>query len=205
MEDQGMMGRLLSIVPEEHEPNRILAASPHIPFFPAETVGQLLTKIENLLPQSEPIAQTVDVPLSPELQRVFEGAEDLRNMFHHEQIKPLHLLAAVLTDESSQYAKLLQGVAIKKEEVLKKLRLKLDEEQRQLSHELAKAINDALRESKRVAEVASKARAARLDISLHLNGTIKITRLAFPENPVPDRSVLESLLLATDFDESPKS
>jgi hypothetical protein len=206
IEDQGMMGGLLSNVPtEEQVPTRVFPSPSHNPFFPPEIAGQLLTKIENILPQSEPIAQTIEVPLSPELERAFERAKDLQNNFHHEQIKPLHLLAAVLTGESSQYVQLLHEVAITKEQVLKVLRLKLDERQKQLSLELAKAVNDALRESKLVAEVASKGRAAGLDIALHLSGTIKITRTTFPENAVHDRSVLESLHLATDFDESPES
>jgi len=43
-------------------------------------------------------------------------------MFHHKQIEPLHLLAAVLTQEMTQHSKLLQGLGITKELVLQRLR-----------------------------------------------------------------------------------
>jgi hypothetical protein len=205
IEDQNMMAKLLSNMPEEPGPTRVLPSPPHSPFFPAETAGQLLTKIEDILPQSEAISQTVDMPLSPELQRAFERAGDLQNMLHHEQISPLHLLAAVLEEESNQYVRLLREVGITKDQARKRLRFKIDDEQKRLAHELGRAINDAVTESKRVAEVIAKARGAGLDIALRLDGTIKITRSVFPENTVHDRCILESLHLAVDFDESTES
>ena len=206
LEDQGMMGNLLSNAQEGLGPTTALPLPSHSPFFPTGTASELMTRIEELLPKSEPIGHTVEVPLSPELQYAFDGAKDLQNMFRHEQIGPLHLLAAVLADESSQYTKLLQNVGITKAQVLKKLKgIKLDDNEKRISLELARAINEALAESKRVVEVVSEARAAGFEIALRLDGTIRLTRLSFQENTVQGRHILESLHLSLDFDESAES
>lgn len=206
LEDQGMMGNLLSNVHEGQGPTPVLPLPPHSPFFPTETASGLLTRIEELFHKSEPLVHTTEVPLSPELRRAFDGAKDVQNMFHHEQIGPLHLLAAVLAEESSQHTKLLQNIGITKEQVLNKLKaMKLDDEKKQVSRELTRAINEALAESERLAEVVSKARAAGLDITLRLDGTIRFRRLAFQTNTVHGRHILESLHLSLDFDESAES
>jgi hypothetical protein len=122
IEDQGMMASVLpSIMTEGQGATSLLPLPAQTPFFPLGAANELLYRIEKLLPQSKPIAQTVEIPLSPDLKRVFDGANDVQSMFQHKEIEPLHLLAAVLTEESSRYVKLLQEVAITKELVLQRL------------------------------------------------------------------------------------
>ena len=124
LEDRSMMGDLLSDLLGGHDHTPIPPLRSHNPFFSLETAGELINRIENLLPQAEPIIHTIEVPLSLDLERAFDGAKDVQNLFHHKQIEPLHLLAGVLTQESSQHFKLLQEVGITKELVLQRLRAK---------------------------------------------------------------------------------
>ncbi len=122
LEDRSMMGDLLSDALGGQELTPVLPLPFHNPFFTSETAGELLNKIKNLLPQSEPVSHTIEVPLSLDLERAFDGAKDVQNRFHHKQIEPLHLLTAVLTQESGQPFKLLQEVGVTKELVLQRLR-----------------------------------------------------------------------------------
>lgn len=117
--DQGTLGNLLS---DMHEGDRPLPLPPHSPLFSPETASKLLTRIEILLPHLEPIGHTIEVPLSHELQLAFDEAEEIQNTFRHKQIEPLHLLAAVLTQQASECVKVLLGVGVTKELVLQKLR-----------------------------------------------------------------------------------
>jgi ATP-dependent Clp protease ATP-binding subunit ClpA len=119
LEDNGMVGNLLS---EMHgEQRSVLPLPSHIPFVPPKAVGELLSRIENLLPQSDPIGHTIEVPLSPDIEHIFDGAKDVQSTFHHQKIQPLHLLAAVLTQNSGQFVTLLNEVGITKTQVLERL------------------------------------------------------------------------------------
>jgi hypothetical protein len=122
LEDQGMMGSLLSIMTEENRPATLEPFPSHTPFFPLGAPDELQKKIEKLLSRSKPVAQTIEIPLSPELKCAFDGAIHIQDMFHHKRIEPLHLLAAVLAEESSQYVKLLQDFGITREQVLQRLK-----------------------------------------------------------------------------------
>jgi ATP-dependent Clp protease ATP-binding subunit ClpA len=122
LEDQGMMEDLLSNMHGAQDSIRVLHSPSHSPFFPPAAAGDILTRIENLLPHSEPYAHTIDVPLSPDLERTFDGANKVRNIFHHKKIEPLHLLAAALSQESSQHTNLLREAGITTEMVMERLR-----------------------------------------------------------------------------------
>jgi ATP-dependent Clp protease ATP-binding subunit ClpA len=118
LEDNGM-GNLLS---EMHgEQGSILPLPPHIPFFSSEAAGELMTRIENLLPQAESIGHTIDLPLSADVEHVFDSAKDVQSTLRHKQIQPLHLLAAVLTQDSGQFVNLLNEGEITKNQVLERL------------------------------------------------------------------------------------
>ena len=80
---------------------------PHVPFFSPELAEDLLTKLKRILPQSQPVPQTTEMPLSSSLKRVFDLAEELQPQFRHRYIEPLHCLAAILKEDSSEGAKLL--------------------------------------------------------------------------------------------------
>jgi hypothetical protein len=82
---------------------------------------KLLSGIESLLPHSEPIGHTIEVPLSQEVQLAFDEAEQLQKTFLQTQIEPLHLLAAVLAHEASPSVKVFLAAGITKEVVLEKL------------------------------------------------------------------------------------
>ena len=122
LEDQGMMENLLSNMHGAQDSVHVLHFPSHSPFFPPATASDILTRIESLLPPSEPYTHTVEVPLSPDLEHTFDGAKDVRNMFHHKQIEPLHLLAAVLSQESSQQIKPLREAGITREMVMERLK-----------------------------------------------------------------------------------
>jgi ATP-dependent Clp protease ATP-binding subunit ClpA len=82
-------------------------APSHIPFFSQEEAKNLVTRIEARSTATKPIGLSVEIPLSPALERAFDSAKEFQAQFHHHQIEPLHILAAILTDGYSQCAKLL--------------------------------------------------------------------------------------------------
>ena len=97
-------------------------ASSRIPFFSQEIANKLLTKMRDLLPQAHPVEHSTEIPVSPALERIFDASKDFQRQFQQSQTEPLHLLAAILTEESSQAVKLLQEFGITQEKVLGKLR-----------------------------------------------------------------------------------
>jgi hypothetical protein len=95
--------------------------STHKQFFDPAVAASLLNNIEESVAYLEPIATSTEIPLSDELSRVFEAAEVYRTQFHHQEIEPLHLLAAVFNDEGSAAVRELLGAGITQEEVFKRL------------------------------------------------------------------------------------
>ena len=93
----------------------------HKQFFDPAVAASLLNNIEESVAYLEPIATSTEIPLSDELSRVFEAAEVYRTQFHHQEIEPLHLLAAVFNDEGSAAVRELLGAGITQEEVFKRL------------------------------------------------------------------------------------
>jgi len=74
---------------------------PGHPFFSPEIASSLLPKLEGILPlKSEPIPLSADMPASPTLKRVFSAAVELAMELHNDQVGPLHLLAAVSSQDS---------------------------------------------------------------------------------------------------------
>ena len=122
LEDQEILGRnLFSNLHDGH--GTVLNRAPsHVPFFSQEEAKNLVTSIEALQTHSKPIGLSTDISLSPALERAFGSAQDFQVHFHHSQIEPLHLLAGILTEESSQGVKLLQEFGITREKVLQQLR-----------------------------------------------------------------------------------
>ena len=96
-------------------------AIPRQPFLPLEIANDLLTKLKERLPKSGSIPHTAGIPTSPELERVFDVAEQLRREFHQSEVQPLHVLAAALR-EVSEAADMLQEAGITEEKVLQDLR-----------------------------------------------------------------------------------
>ncbi|HKT49103.1 MAG TPA: Clp protease N-terminal domain-containing protein [Candidatus Angelobacter sp.] len=98
---------------------------PPKPFFSAEVASRVLLRLHNVLPQQEPIADSVDMPMSPSLEHIFHAATELAQELHHPQVQPLHLVAAILGEESSEPAEILRETGISKEAVMQALRNQL--------------------------------------------------------------------------------
>lgn len=117
LEDQRAMAK--TVFGKIHEGQAVVSKVPsHIPFFSSKIAEDLLTKLESRLPQSQPVATNVEMPLSPSLKRVFDSAKAHQTRLEHSEIEPLHLLAAILTEESSRGVKLLHDSGITQEKVL---------------------------------------------------------------------------------------
>lgn len=84
-------------------------------FLSANVAAELLARIEPLLDRSEPIGDTVEMQVAPDLKRVFDNAAGMRLDSHYPRVEPLHLLLAVIEDESSKSADAFTsaGVTIK--------------------------------------------------------------------------------------------
>jgi Clp amino terminal domain, pathogenicity island component len=121
LEDQGMLEK--SVVGQVHEGtvHFVNQAPLHIPFFSPEIANDLLAKIEGILPRSQSVASSTDIPLSSAVAQAFNSAEEIQTRFRHSQLEPLHLLAGLLKEESSPGVKLLQDSGVTREKVLLKL------------------------------------------------------------------------------------
>ena len=89
---------------------------PREPFFAPEVAADLLAKLKEILPRSNP--RTDGIQTSPEFERAFDVAEQLRNEFHQSEVQPLNVLAAVLR-EPCQATPMLQEAGMTEEEVLR--------------------------------------------------------------------------------------
>ncbi|MCU1307675.1 MAG: hypothetical protein JWN45_2370 [Acidobacteriaceae bacterium] len=123
LEDQNRMGTVLSgVFGAEGGEDSVQMFEPHAAFFTAESASDLLVGIEGLLSHSSPIPPSEDMSVSTDLSRVFELTEKLRNDLHHSQVQPLHLLAAILEDNSNQFADLFGRAGITKDAVFAALK-----------------------------------------------------------------------------------
>jgi len=95
------------------------------PFFSAEVASKALLRLHSILPRHEPVADSVDMPMSPSLRRILNAATTLAGELQHSQVQPLHLVAAILADESSGPAEILEEAGISREAVILALRSQL--------------------------------------------------------------------------------
>ena len=94
------------------------SAPSHVSFFSSGIAQALLSNLGKSLPQSQPVSLNTEIPLSPSLETVVNSAKPFQTRFGHQQIEPLHLLAATLKKASSQGIKLLLDSGITQEKVL---------------------------------------------------------------------------------------
>jgi len=116
-EDQGELAKRFEGAATESGPIR----KPE-PFFSAGVASMALLRLDNLLPQQQPIADSVDMTMSPGLEHILNAATALAEQLHHRQVQPLHLVAAILAEESSGPAEILREAGISKESVIQALR-----------------------------------------------------------------------------------
>ncbi len=95
------------------------------PFFSAEVASQVLLGLHNILPRHEPITDSVDMAMSSSLERILNAATTLAGELQHSQVQPLHLVAAILAEESSEPADILKEAGISREAVIQALRSQL--------------------------------------------------------------------------------
>ena len=119
LDDQGLL--LKSPFPDVEENAFVGKGLPHVPFFSHKLAEDLLIKLEKSLPRSQPVPGTTDIPLSSSLERVFDLAKELQPQFRYSHMEPLHFLAAILKEDSSEGAKLLQRSGVTLENVLSEL------------------------------------------------------------------------------------
>jgi ATP-dependent Clp protease ATP-binding subunit ClpA len=122
LEDQGMLGENLFSTLHDGQGTPLNKAPSHVPFFPQDVAKDLVVKINALLPQMKPVGLSTEIPLSTGLEHAFDSAKTFQAQSPYRQIEPLHFLAAILKEESSQCAKLLKKFGISLEKVLKQLR-----------------------------------------------------------------------------------
>jgi hypothetical protein len=120
-EDQGTHGPMLSSFPSG-EGSSVFPAPTHKQFFDPTIATTLQGSIEKSLPNLEPIATLTEIPLSDGLTPVFDAADAYRTQFQHDEVEPLHLLAAVFNDEGSVAERELLKIGVTRDEVLKGLR-----------------------------------------------------------------------------------
>jgi ATP-dependent Clp protease ATP-binding subunit ClpA len=121
LEDQGMSEKIFS--DSRGDAGTFVSKAPsHLPFFSPETAEHLLTRIKDIPPQSDSVGLTEEIPLSPALEKVFDSANGIQTQFQRSQIEPLLLLAAIVTQPSSECTELLNEFGITQESVLAKLR-----------------------------------------------------------------------------------
>jgi ATP-dependent Clp protease ATP-binding subunit ClpA len=116
-EDQGELAKRLAGAQTRSGPIR----APQ-PFFSAAVAAKALLKLENILPKQEPVADSVDMTMSPNLQHILDAATKLAEELHHSQVQPLHLVAAILADETSTPAEILKEAGISRDAVIDALR-----------------------------------------------------------------------------------
>ncbi len=111
--------------------NRMVVAPVHRPFLTADVAAGIQRGLEPLMSSGKPLPTRVDMPLSEASQRVLTAAKDVSEGLHRESapsqievqhVRPLHLLAAVLSDETSAAAEVLKQAGITSEAVTMAIR-----------------------------------------------------------------------------------
>jgi len=94
-----------------------LKAVDHVPFLAPIVSADLVRRIEERFPRSEHFVGAIDLPMSTRVKEVLAGAGAIMRHHKRRKIEPLHLLAAMLAEESGQSAEILQAAGITEEAV----------------------------------------------------------------------------------------
>ncbi len=121
IEDQGRLLDALSKTPGIGIDMSSLPA-PHQPFLPADLADELLTRVEALCSRSQPLPPQTTIPMSESVKQAFSVADLLRDVLQHDEIAPLHLLAAALETESSKVVEIFREAAITRKSILQAIR-----------------------------------------------------------------------------------
>jgi ATP-dependent Clp protease ATP-binding subunit ClpA len=86
-------------------------------FLAPETAAEILSRLELASVKSEPIPDSLDMPISPALGRTLKSAMALKDELKQKNVEPLHLLAAELSQDSKA-AQILKDVGLTTEQVI---------------------------------------------------------------------------------------
>jgi len=103
----------------------------HHPFLPPDTATNVLEKIHQLHPRSQPIPHSTDMPISSDFGEILAGASQLRKELQSKEVTPLHLLAVTLRRSHGEIGiDPLRDAGITEEKILEAIRKDdLDESQ----------------------------------------------------------------------------
>ena len=86
-------------------------------FLAPETADALLAKLEALSPQSQPLPNSAEMPLSQASQNAITRADARHDEMQHNWIEPLHLLAAILEHQNSKAAQIFRDDGMTREKI----------------------------------------------------------------------------------------
>lgn len=119
LEDQGKFGAEMGEWPGA---SATLHSRASASFFTPETASAILMKLQRIMPRGEAIPDSVDMPMSSELRRDLDAAMTLKTELCYRQVEPLHLLAGVLSEQSSGTSVVLRDFGISRDDVIATLR-----------------------------------------------------------------------------------
>ncbi len=94
----------------------------HQPFLAPDAATRVLERIHQSQPFSQPIPQSQDMPISPDLGEILAAASDLRKQVQSKEVTPLHLLAVTMRSSDSG-ALAFRDVGITERKVLEAIRI----------------------------------------------------------------------------------
>ena len=68
----------------------------HQPFLPPDAANSVLEMIRESAPRSEPIPQSKDMSISPDLREILATASNLKEELNSKEVTPLHLLTVMI-------------------------------------------------------------------------------------------------------------
>jgi ATP-dependent Clp protease ATP-binding subunit ClpC len=113
VEDQGRLADALGW-PREH---LMQGLNPSRSLLSPETAAEIVSRLELTSVKSEPIPDSMDMPMSPALGRTLKSAMALKEELKQKSVEPLHLLAAELSQDSKA-AQILKDAGLTTEAVI---------------------------------------------------------------------------------------
>ena len=100
---------------------QLMALPKHQPFLTPDAATSVLESIHELLPRSQAIPNSTDMPISPALGETLAAATDLGKSLQSKEVTPLHFLAVMMRG-SHCGVEALRDAGITEEEVLNAIR-----------------------------------------------------------------------------------
>lgn len=88
------------------------------PFFSKEAASKALRKLGDHCQHGQAVADSVDIPTSSALASMLNAATGLAKELQHNEVHPLHLLAAMLSEEGDVTLEILKDVGLSREAVM---------------------------------------------------------------------------------------